>query len=585
VKKSWVSALVLGTLASSAGAQTLSSYTVTSPISSTLTTTSFSSTSAASVLASYYTTNLSTSVISPTSTISSTSLISATSLVSYPWLIYFLQPTAKCLKWDLTRCTNADLGNPWYRQIVIMPSGYTEDERADFWTDFDTIVTQMSNAGTVWSTTKRDKILYVGYFTGGGPLGAPDAAFGGAVLAHPIRDFALTLSLEAVKAKINEIKSTTYSNLRPMGVQVILNDFSTNVTANAAPPSFMGGGYGIAKMNRDDLRSAYIATHELGHAALNFVDEYVEGGFENLNIRSIDVATPLVLFDGTWSGFVRAIDDLFGIYDYNMSEILAGNGNHNVALSSRPSTVHSPISAPQAYDYEGGMFFGRGTWHAAGRNLMNSDGFNPGPQNGFAYTHSGAQQQLINTAFGDAPYRANDRLRNSGPRNGWWGELGGTTIVMMYDGDKRNHFQRSTQYAVQVGWWERVWYTEWWGFVPIPRYRDEWRTAQKTVYPTERRIELRASALYGLANMTQSLLCGVGVTEVPKPDGGVFKLCETPLDSVASAFLPTFTFRTPYEETSVPASQWFTTYWWRFASYNGHVWSGWTGYSSFYRSL
>jgi hypothetical protein len=466
-----------------------------------------------------------------------------------------------------------------------MPSGYTEAERADFWTDFNTIVTQMSNSGTVWSTQKKEKMLYVGYFVGGGPLGAPDAAFGGAVLAHPIRDYALTLSLEAVKAKVTEIKNSTYSGLRPMGVQVILNSFEANVTANAAPPSFMGGSYGIAKMNREDLKNGYIATHELGHAALNFVDEYIETGFENLNIRSVDAATPLVLFDWTWSGLMRAVGDLFDVYDYNISEILANNGNHNVALSSVPSTVYSPISAPQQYAFEGGMFFGKGTFHGAGKNLMNSDRFNPGPQNGFAWGHSGAQQMLINTAFGDAPYRANDRLRNAGPKNGWVGEFGGTTLVMMFDADKRNHFHKTAQYSVQVGWWERVWFTDWWGPIPYPNYRDEWRTAQKTVYPVERRIELRASSLYGLANLTQSVLCGVGVTEIPKPDGGVFKLCEQPLSSIASAFLPTFTFRTTYEETTVPASQWFTTYHWRFASYNGHVWSGWTGWSSFYRSL
>jgi hypothetical protein len=404
-------------------------------------------------------------------------------------------------------------------------------------------------------------------------------------MAHPIRDYALTLSLEKVKQKVAEIKSSTLSNLKPMGVQVILNSFQDNITANAAPPSFLGGSYGIAKMNRLDLASGYIGTHELAHAALNFVDEYVETGLENLNIRSVDIATPLILFNNSWSGFVRAINDLFGIYDYNISEILAANGNHNVAISSVPSTVYSPISAPQSYPYEGGMFFGKGTFHAAGKNLMNSDRNNPGPQNGFAYAHSGAQWMLINTAFGDAPYRANDRLKTAGPTDGWWGELGSSTVVMMYDGDKNNHFHRTQSYQVQVGWWERVWFTNWWGPFPYPDYRDEWRTAQKTVWPQQRKIDLKATSLYGLMNVTQSVLCGVGVTEVPKPDGGVFKLCETPLSNVASAFLPTFVFRTPYEETTVPASQWWTTYWWRFAAANGHTTSGWTGWSSFYRSL
>jgi hypothetical protein len=41
----------------------------------------------------------------------------------------------------------------------------------------------------------------------------------------------------------------------------------------------------------------------------------------------------------------------------------------------------------------------------------------------------------------------------------------------------------------------------------------------------------------------------------------------------------------PYEETDVPASQWFTTYWWRFKTWNGSAWSNNTGWSSFYRSF
>lgn len=524
-----------------------------------------------------------TVVDSPTTT--ATSAIGSVSVISLPWWIYILKPTWQCKRWDLSVCPSSELANPAYRHILIMPSGYTEEDRSAFWTDFDTIVTAMSNSGTTWSTVKRDRIRYIGYFTGGGALGTPEAAFGGAVMAHPIRDYALTLNLDAVKAKVDEIRLNVLPSLRPMGVLTILNDFQADITANASPPSFLGGSYGIAKMNREDLKNGYIATHELGHAALNFLDEYVEGGMENLNIRSIDAATPLVLFDGTWPGFVRAISDLFGVYDYNLSEILANNGNVNVATSSVPSTVYSPISAPQQFAYEGGMFFGRGTFHMAGNNLMNGSRVQRGPDDTFAYAHSGSQWALINTAFGDNPYRANDRLRTAGPKDGWWGELGGTTVVMMFDGDKRNHFHATQHYVVQVGWWERVWFTSWWGPFPYPDYRDEWRTAQKNVTPGNRKIELKATSLYGLANLTQSVLCGVGVTEVPKPDGGKFKLCDTPLSQIASAFLPTFSFATPYTEATVPASQWFTNYWWRFATWNGYTYSGWTGWSNFYRSF
>ena len=125
----------------------------------------------------------------------------------------------------------------------------------------------------------------------------------------------------------------------------------------------------------------------------------------------------------------------------------------------------------------------------------------------------------------------------------------------------------------------------WWGPFPYPDYRDEWRTAQKNVNPSQRKIELKATSLYGLANLTQSVLCGAGVSEVPKPGGGMFKLCETPL-SVASAFLrPSPSPPTPYTEATCSAGQWFTNYWWRFATHNGYTYSGWTGWSSFYRSF
>ncbi len=40
-----------------------------------------------------------------------------------------------------------------------------------------------------------------------------------------------------------------------------------------------------------------------------------------------------------------------------------------------------------------------------------------------------------------------------------------------------------------------------------------------------------------------------------------------------------------YQDVSVPASQWFTTYWWRFGTWSGGAGSGFTGWSSFYRSF
>ena len=501
----------------------------------------------------------------------------------------WIQYTWKCRKANWTSCTSAELANPWYKQVFVTGSGFAEAERNDFWTEFDRIIDFMTGggAGNTWSAQQRDRLLFVGYFVAGGPLGASDAAFGGKIAAHPIRGYATSLSQQAVYDKIAQIAASDIPNLRPFTAGVLFNTFQTPVTANAAPPSFVQRTFGVAKFTRQDLneRGTYITTHELAHAGLNFLDEYVEHGFADLSIRQLDALTPLALFDWTWGGFVRAISDLLGIYDYNISEILAANGNDNITLGRWPATVYTPGYGGEDYVYEGGMFFGRGTWHMAGDNLMNGNYVVRGPGDGSALAHSPSQQRVINTAFWGGAGRPNDRLRNAGPRK-WPVTFGDSTHVMLYDADKNHHFQPTRSYAVQVGWYERNWKTCWAGFIPYPCYDDVWRTAQTYVTPTARALDLKVSSLYGLANLTQGALCAVGISEVPKPDGsGSFRLCDQDLNTIADNFLPTVKFTVPYQDVEVPASQWLTTYWWRFSTYNGVVNSGWTGWSSFYRSL
>ena len=87
------------------------------------------------------------------------------------------------------------------------------------------------------------------------------------------------------------------------------------------------------------------------------------------------------------------------------------------------------------------------------------------------------------------------------------------------------------------------------------------------------------------ARLAQQLVCAAGVNEVPSSGGGTIRLCDQSLDTMANNFLPTLNFPVPYQDVGVPASQWFTTYWWRFATWNGATSSGYTGCSSFYRSL
>src|SRR5262245_36636617 len=122
------SAIALGILAAAtpASAQEIVKFTpitTTTTLSSTLTATPTASTVAASTLvASTVVKPVTTStVLTPISTVSTTlntaalstvstsTLVSASTIAYYPWLVYFIQPTYKCVHSDLTPCTNADL--------------------------------------------------------------------------------------------------------------------------------------------------------------------------------------------------------------------------------------------------------------------------------------------------------------------------------------------------------------------------------------------------------------------------------------------------------------------------------------------
>jgi len=496
--------------------------------------------------------------------------------------------TWKCVHADGTSCTTDELNSCWYKQLLILPSGFEESDRDVFWSEFDKTVSLVSSAGSAgssWSVQKASQLLFIGYFVPGGVLGSDTATFGGKIAVHPIRGFATSLSQAAVYAFVDQIRASDIPQLGPMGAGVLFNSFQAKVTANAAPPSFVQQPFGVAKWTRHDLQSAYVPTHELAHASLNFLDEYTEPGFQDLSIKQIDIATPLVLLDGTWSGFANAIGDLLGVYDYNLSEILANNGNDNVSTSSQPSTVGTPGYPLEQYPYEHGMFFGRGTFHMQGSNLMNDNTLMRAWDDGFDYAHSGSQEQVIDDAFNETTSRPNDRLRNAGPKNGWPLTFGSTTNVMLFDGDKNHHFHPTQGYDVQVGWYDRVWRTCFWGPFPYPCYDDVWRTAATWVYPEARSIELKMSSLYGLAKLAQQLVCAVGVNEIPSTGGGTIRLCDQSVDTMANNFLPTLSFSVPYQNVPVPASQWFTTYWWRFGTWNGQVGSGYTGWSSFYRSF
>lgn len=497
-------------------------------------------------------------------------------------------PSWRCYRSNGSVCSAADLANTTYRHVVIASAGFNRNAGQTLFYEQTLrsirLMTDPVEAGASWTVTKRDHILWFAFYTAGGDLGSSTATFDAEVKPHPIRGFATALDQDSVYSWMENQRKTV--PVKPLAVAVFFNSMQEEVTANAAPPSVVGRAYGVCKFTLLDLdeRSAYVPTHELAHAGLNFLDEYVEAGFQDVNIRTMDLLTPLVLLDGTWRGLANTIGNIFQVYTYRISDILSHNGGDNMTTARFPATVIGEGYVGQDYQYEGGMFFGRGTYHMRGSNLMNSDNIIRGAGDDFAYDHSPAQRMVINEAFGSGPQRPNDRLRSAGPNTDWHMSFGNTTRLLTFDADKLHHFQPTRSYNVQVGYYEREWDVCWWGPFPYACKTDTWRVAERTVIPDERGIEFRMTAAFNLAWLTQRVVCAFGLNELAVA-GGEFKLCEQSLEEITASYVPTIRFRLPYQDVDAPASQMFTTYYWRFRTNNDRFTSQWTGWSSFRRVL
>lgn len=494
-----------------------------------------------------------------------------------------------CVRGDGTACTSDITQDPSYRKIVVFPTGYAAADYASFTQDFEKFVWNMSTiADDIYSTHYASRILYLGFWLAGGTLDQNGANFSAKIQKHPIRGKALTLQQSQIFTLVDSLHKLDPVLFDPWAVAVLYNSPDTDATPNASPPSFLRKSYGIARITRGTVYAdAYTSTHELAHASLNFLDEYTEDGLQKKSIRMLDNFTELALFDGSWGGWVSSVRNLLGVYQYRISEILAANGNDNIDITRYPSRVYTPGYVSRSYDYEGGMFFGKGTFHDRGKNIMNTDENPQGSDDGFAYAHSDAQWDVIRTAFEhpDRAARPNDRIRAVGPFGSWRFEWGSTTHVMLFDADKNHRYQPTKQYDVQVGWWDRSWETCWkWGFIPYPCYDTKWVTVEKSVSPSIRLMKLNDTALYSIANIAQSLACDVGYDHI-KSGGGDFDLCSQSLDQISNSFLPSLVFPTPYQDVAIPASHWMTKYFWRFRTRNSAYTSGWTGWSSFTRAL
>lgn len=488
------------------------------------------------------------------------------------------KPLAWCIRGDGLACSDAELSDPVrYRQIAVLPTGYSAEAYETFRADFDRLVRVMSDGGgQTYTATYPRKILYQAFWMPGGPIDSDTAVFHAKIAKHPTRGKALALKQNEVTDKISGLKASA-PKLKPWGVLVLYNTMEEGITANASPPVYLDTGYGIARITKADLEDGYTGIHELAHAALNFLDEYVENGFGGMSISSFDMLTPFIFLDGTFAGLTRAAANAAGLYNYLASEIVAANGNDNIDVTPYVSRVGTPGYPVNNYEDEGGMFFGKGTWHDSGENIMESR---------YYYTHSFSQQEVIRQVFtnpGVAP-RPNDRIRNAGPLKNWLPMFGGNITALIFDADKYHQFHPTTSYEVQVGWNERVWKVCKWKWVSYPCMSEKFRTVAKTLTPQEKTVSLGSSSLYKFAALIQKVVCSTNFSAV-RLGSYTVDPCTMTLAELTTSFLPSLKIRIPYQEVPIPTSQGFTTYYWRFRTSNGTYQSGFTGWMAFYKAF
>jgi hypothetical protein len=516
------------------------------------------------------------SLASPISSVSSVGLSAPT-------------PSYWCVNGLNEECEPEWLKSKKHLQVLVLSAGYEENEYSKFLEDSAKLVERMTAPGTdidIYSTQRAESILYLFHWTPDQPLG-PESRLQADVISHPIRGRALTLNQSAVIESVNHFRDSHESLTRPDGILVILNHEERNVTANASLPSHLEVNYGIARITRAQLNSYYLASHEIAHSALNLLDEYVEAGFENMNIRTLDTLSSLAFLSKGWSGWMSGLSVFLDRYPMKISEIIAANGPENIDVTPYTARVRSPgFSDLNKYflSKEGGMFFGKGTYHDAGSNLMNSDRKQDGEDDGFAYAHSPTQNRVIQSLFENETLRPNHRIKNIGPNGAWRFSTGSETYVMIFDGDKNHHTHPTQRYDLRVEWDENEYYGC--RTFPFVCQRTITRVVQKSFEPELRTLDLHLSSLKGLSNTFQRVLCGMGIQSLlDRQENVTINLCELSTTEMAEAFLPSVEFILPYQEFKIPTPQRGKEYRWYFRTDNGTYLSGFTGASKLRRTF
>jgi hypothetical protein len=488
-----------------------------------------------------------------------------------------------------------------YRQIYVVPTGYAAADAQLYIDDTVALIEGMATVGhEVFTDHYRDRIVYVVQWLPGTPLADDrNVNFAARAYPHPVRrgQIGFTLDNSKVADQVDRFRLVVPA-FAPLAVFVLYNFDNPDggeMIPNAVLPTMLlatlarrdvRDHFGIVRMNRlgaPGSRSALVAAHELAHAALDLADEYAERGLGPMNITDLDVYAPLVLLDGSWSGFSRALHRaFFDNYQFRISECLAENAWDNVSLNSNPGRVDFGTTA--TYDVPGGMFFSAGTWHESAASLMATE------NDIGANAHPASHQSVLRQVFeGAAPDRANSRIRAAGPQPEFMFP-GQNASLLLFDGDKNNRWHPTLRYEIELQYPEMTWSScpqtwpngtpmlDWNGnrvFMPcrIPVTRTLVRTV--TDIPL-RTMDLKGLTIVDAAQWAFRALDTLGVDSIDLGAGAV--PTHSAADTVLDAALPSQFFPVPYQEIAVSFPYPGTRYLWRFRTDNGTRLSGWTSW-------
>jgi len=549
------------------------------------------------------------------------------------------QCVAWCIVGDTSPCGPQHLDDPeYYKQIVFLSSGYTEDQKALFYQDFlyaslsrmskfeiekepadgiyrvrrSQILNPEEKIGVtytndeylvdyskVYSVKNRPRLVYIGWWLPGGPIGSSSERFGMKALNTPLPVRAIegtspAFNTEKVYEEVSRLTQEQEGRLRPWSAVLIIQDRGSELRSLAK--LLIERPFNLVAQSAVDTVN-YLGYHEVGHSAFNFGDQYYSQFLLYVNFRWLDSLSPVLKILDTQGSASTAIENWAGGFDFKLTDILISIFD-DLDVTRYPSRVSTPSYTPTEFTYEGGFQFGVGVFHEKGLNIMNMMFGKSGEEDYMGEDHTTTQSKLIDNealgssfqpgnrdVFGRAFVRAsrpNDRIRNAGPYNDTL--VSGTkTRILLSDADKHHRYHPTRKYEVQVGWYEseiRTCYNK--RGLPYACSQNVWKTASKDVLPVKRKVKLSVQHINGLSPSLVNLFCN-HFQGTSSPAGVPNKCLDW--DTSTLPLSDYFELMMPYQEVEVPTERMGTTYYWRFRTDNGKWQSGWTGWSTFKRTF